>query len=85
MRFFMPTLIYSENDCVSRHSAELCALGKHALIITGKHSSAVNGSLDDVLYALREHGTAYTVSAPALTSLSASAAALRWMLPRLLP
>ncbi len=61
MRFFMPTLIYSENDCVSRHSAELCALGKHALIITGKHSSAVNGSLDDVLYALREHGTAYTV------------------------
>ncbi|MBO4877940.1 MAG: iron-containing alcohol dehydrogenase [Ruminococcus sp.] len=61
MKFFMPTRIYSENDCISRHSAELCALGSHALIVTGKHSSAANGSLDDVISALTEHSVAYTV------------------------
>jgi len=61
MKYFMPAHIYSENNCINRRSAELCALGRHALIVTGRSSSANNGSLDDVLYALREHGTAYTV------------------------
>lgn len=61
MKYFMPVHIYSESNCVSRHSAELCALGSHALIVTGKHSSAANGSLGDVTAALSAHNVAYTV------------------------
>lgn len=61
MKYYMPTRIYSETECINRHSAELCALGSHALIITGKSSSARNGSLGDVICALSEHDRAYTV------------------------
>ena len=48
MKFYMPTKVYHEPDAVKKHAGELCALGKKAFIITGKHSSKVNGSLADV-------------------------------------
>ncbi len=61
MRFYMPTRVYSENDCVSKHSRELASLGSRALIVTGRSSSAKNGSLGDVNAALEKHGVEYVV------------------------
>ena len=37
MKFLMPTLVYSEENCVLSHSAELASLGSRALIVTGKY------------------------------------------------
>ena len=48
MRFFVPTNIYIENDCVKNHADLLCAIGQRALIVTGHNSAAANGSLNDV-------------------------------------
>ena len=48
MRFFVPTDIYVEKDCVKNHAQNLLAVGKKPLIVTGRHSAAANGSLDDV-------------------------------------
>ena len=53
MRFFVPTDIYVEKDCVKNHAKNLLAIGKRALIVTGKHSAAANGSLDDVTEILK--------------------------------
>lgn len=59
-RFFMPTEVFFGRDCVAGNGARLKELGTHALIVTGK-SSASNGSLADVLLALRENGQRATV------------------------
>ena len=48
MKLYMPTKVYNEKGCVRQHSQELAALGTKALLVTGKHSSRVNGSLQDV-------------------------------------
>lgn len=61
MKFYLPTKIYSEPECVKDHGHELASLGSHALIVTGKNSSKLNGSLDDVTAALKKNLTAYTV------------------------
>ncbi len=61
MKYYMPTRVFSEKNCIEKHSAELAALGSHALIITGKSSSKLNSSLDDVISALKKHSVKYTV------------------------
>ena len=61
MKFFMPTRVFSESECIAKHAAELSALGRHALIVTGKSSSKLNGSLDDVTAALSAHSVRYTI------------------------
>lgn len=61
MQIYMPTNVYSENNCVINHKKELASLGNKALLVTGKHSSQANGSLEDVKQALQEEGTAYVV------------------------
>ncbi len=61
MQIYMPTNVYSEDNCVMNHRKELAALGKKALLVTGKHSSRANGSLEDVKNALQKTGTAYAV------------------------
>ena len=61
MKFYMPTKVYHEPDAVKKHAGELCALGKKAFIITGKHSSKVNGSLADVEDTLKQKGRSYVV------------------------
>ena len=48
MRFYVPTDIYVEKDCVKSHAPNLLAVGKHAFIMTGKTSAKKNGSLNDV-------------------------------------
>lgn len=61
MNFYMPTRVYNEKDCVRRHSQELAALGSRALIVTGRRSSRINGSLQDVEEALSRERIPYTV------------------------
>ena len=48
MRFFVPTDIYVEKNCVKNHAQNMLSVGTRALIMTGQHSAAANGSLDDV-------------------------------------
>ena len=61
MVLYMPTKVYQEKKCVENHSRELAALGTSALIVTGKHSSRINGSLEDVKNALERERIPYTV------------------------
>ena len=52
MKLYMPTLVYNEPGCVVAHGKEICALGTKVMIVTGKHSSRINGSFQDVTYIL---------------------------------
>lgn len=61
MQFFMPTKLYQEWNAVENHAEELASYGKKALIVTGRHSSAQNGSLQDVKQALEHYDTDYLV------------------------
>ena len=61
MRFHMPTEIYNESGCVRNHAGLFKSLGEKALIVTGAHSSKVNGSLDDVQSALENQGISFLV------------------------
>ena len=61
MNLYIPTLIYSEKGCVKNHGKELAVAGNKAFIITGKHSSRVNGSLKDVTDVLEAEGKAYVI------------------------
>lgn len=61
MEFYLPTRIYNEKKCVENHSRELAALGTKALIVTGKHSSRQNGSLEDVTRALEREKVPYII------------------------
>ena len=46
MKFYMPVKVYDEKECVKNHAGELKALGKRALIVTGRGSSFKNGSYE---------------------------------------
>ncbi len=84
MKFFMPVRIYSETDCVKHHGAELAALGRRALIVTGGRSSRENGSLADVTGVLSQAGIPFAVfdrieQNPSVeTALAAAKAALEF-------
>ena len=59
MRFFAPTNIYIEKNCVKRHAQDLLAVGTRALIMTGRHSAVVNGSLIDTTDVLNKGNIPY--------------------------
>lgn len=61
MRFYIPTKLYSETGCVQKHRDELAAFGKRAMIVTGRRSSRVNGSLSDVEAALNATDVSYVI------------------------
>lgn len=61
MRFFTPTNVYLEENCVAGHKKELLSYGSKAFIITGKHSSRLNGSLSDVTSVLEEASVPYII------------------------
>lgn len=52
MYFYIPVKIYEEENCILNHKKELLSLGTKALLVTGRRSSRLNGSLDDVIRAL---------------------------------
>ena len=57
----IPTDIYIENEAVKNHGGEIAELGQKAMIVTGRHSSAVNGSLDDVKAVFESQGIGYVI------------------------
>ena len=61
MKLYIPTLIYSEKNCILKHSSELAKFGKKALIVTGKQSSRINGSLTDLCDALNKHDIDFVI------------------------
>ena len=61
MKLYMPTLVYNEPGCVVAHGKEICALGTKAMIVTGKHSSRINGSFQDVIHILERENMPYVV------------------------
>ena len=61
MLLFMPTIVFSEEDCVRNHANELALMGTRAMIVTGKRSSRVNGSLNDVEEALKSKNISYII------------------------
>ena len=61
MFFKIPTTVYFEDECVSKHSTLFKDYGKKALIVTGKHSSYFNGSFNDVVNSLKKQDITYEV------------------------
>ena len=61
MQLYIPTKVYSEKECVKKHGAEMGSYGKKAMIVTGKHSSRINGSLSDVEDVLKEQKIPYII------------------------
>ncbi len=55
----MPARILSGEGCVQKHADKLRALGKRALLVTGKRAAKQSGALDDVCAALDAAGVAY--------------------------
>ncbi len=61
MMLYMPTIVYSEENCITKHSNELAMLGKKVLIVTGRHSSKENGSLQDTIDALESKNISFVI------------------------
>lgn len=61
MNIYLPTLIYSEKDCVMKRGNILASTGRKAMIVTGKHSSKANGSLQAVVDAFEKAGKPYVI------------------------
>ncbi len=59
MKYYMPVRVFAEENCVAAHAAEICSLGSHALLVTGRSSAEKNGSLDDVKTVLENAGIPY--------------------------
>lgn len=61
LRFFMPTQIIMGEDCIINNAQILNELGRKAIIVTGKNSAKINGSLIDVVSALTSNGQEYVI------------------------
>lgn len=61
MRLYMPVEVFEETDAVQNHPEVFQRAGHHALIVTGRHSSRVNGSLQDVQDTLDSLGIQVTL------------------------
>lgn len=55
MKFYMPVPYYLERNCIQNHKEDFYSCGKKPLIVTGKHSSKINGSLQDVISILDDY------------------------------
>lgn len=61
MNLKLSTELFCEPDCIKKHIPDIIALGNKALIVTGKHSSKVNGSLYDVESVLKNNNINYRI------------------------
>lgn len=61
INYFMPTRIIMGEGCILQNSSIFSSLGKKALIVTGKNSAKINGSLDDVISALKKENIGYCI------------------------
>ena len=58
--FYLPTRVLFGRGVLQANENAL-QLGRHAFIVTGKHSAKKCGALDDVTAALTKHGIAFTI------------------------
>ena len=56
MNYFMPTRLFTGEECLSRHGEALRALGRRCLIVTGGQAAKVSGALEDTLRMLEAQG-----------------------------
>ena len=61
MVWHMPTKVFSERACVKNHARELGALGRKAMIVTGRSSAKKCGALEDVQAALESQNVEYVL------------------------
>ena len=61
LKFYMPTKVLMGKNIVLNNSNLLKKFGEKALIVTGRHSSKKNGSLDDVVSALKKENIEYVI------------------------
>jgi len=61
MDFYMPTKVFAEKNSVRKNKEEFAKLGTRPLIVTGRHSSRINGSLTDVEDSLKELDMTYYI------------------------
>lgn len=61
LKYLMPTRVLMGKDCVRSNASELAPFGKKALIVTGSTSAKANGSLSDVLAALKTNGQGHEI------------------------
>jgi len=61
MNYYMPTKILLGEDVILKNSNLFNNYGEKALIITGKTSSLINGSLKNVTNALKKEGIVYDI------------------------
>lgn len=61
MNFYMPTKVFAEKNSVRKNKDEFARLGTCPLIVTGRHSSKMNGSLRDVEDSLKELNMTYYI------------------------
>lgn len=61
MQLYIPTKVYSEEDCVVNHVKELTTYGKRAMLVTGRNSARACGALADVEQALQQAQIAYVL------------------------
>lgn len=61
MQLYLPTKIYSEENCVINHANELNQYGKKAMLVTGKNSARTCGALADVEQALQQAQISYVL------------------------
>jgi len=61
MNYYMPTKILLGKDVILKNSNLFNNYGKKALIVTGKTSSVLNGSLDHVISVLKKEGIFYDI------------------------
>ncbi|MBR0577029.1 iron-containing alcohol dehydrogenase [Proteiniclasticum sp. BAD-10] len=57
----MPTTLIVGSNCLVENSDVFRKYGHHALIVTGTHSSKLNGSLEDSILALENENIRYTI------------------------
>ncbi len=58
--FFLPTKVYFGRNAIQNNTAELL-LGKHAFLVTGRHSAKACGALGEICALLQENDVTYTV------------------------
>lgn len=60
-KYYMPTKLVFGQDCIQEYSELFSVYGKKAMIVSGKHSSKINGSQEDVSSALDKQNIEYII------------------------
>jgi len=60
-KFNIGTKVFFGKGCLQQNKQELKQYGRRAVIVTGKHSAAKSGALDDMISVLKDNNIEYTI------------------------